>query len=442
MSVKKNVLLQLVVQIVVTSLGFIAGIFLTRYLGAEGKGVLAMIEANVQLFLMLFSVNAAMAIVYFSANKKIKDSIVWSLSLLSIATTIGMIGLVVFFLNLTGLENIIFPKNYFTFAGIGYLITISLTTQFNNYFTTIFRGNSIFIPIFALSFIHSLLNLIIYGLLYFYQYSIFDFSRVYIVFICNITISLVILSIWAILFKSKLNISPKIKFDWKLNLKKFYKYGSVGYLAIIVGFLNLKLDIWLVDNYLGSKQLGFYALAVNVAGLLLLMSQSFRWVLFPYITKGDMEENIRNLKFFSRINFTSTLFIGLLLFFGSDFIIRVLYGEEFVDSILPLKILVFALMIMSFQVMFTMYNFARNNSKFNLYANLLSISITIMLNVILIPRIGIKGAAVTSLTAYSVSTIFILYSIFVLQKLPIGNYFFPSKDDYKDLYSLIKTKIA
>lgn len=70
-SLSKNILQTLFVQIPNIFLGLIAGIFITRLLGPEGKGIYAIFHANIEVLILIFSFGLNMGLVYFIANKKI-----------------------------------------------------------------------------------------------------------------------------------------------------------------------------------------------------------------------------------------------------------------------------------------------------------------------------------------------------------------------------------
>ena len=69
-SISSNIFQTFVVQIPNYILGIAAGIFITRQLGPEGKGVYAFFIANMQLLVMFFGFNITGGLKYFVANKK------------------------------------------------------------------------------------------------------------------------------------------------------------------------------------------------------------------------------------------------------------------------------------------------------------------------------------------------------------------------------------
>ncbi len=77
----KNLISSVLTQIPVFLLGVISGVFSTRVLGSETKGIFSLFQANSQLFVLIFSLGIQTGIVYFISSKKIAESIVAAMSI-------------------------------------------------------------------------------------------------------------------------------------------------------------------------------------------------------------------------------------------------------------------------------------------------------------------------------------------------------------------------
>ena len=81
-----NILRTFSTQVPSIIISIVSGIFLTRLLGAEGKGVYAIFFANMEIMVMIFAMGCDMGIIYYGANKKISQEKLQAIS-------IGILGL-------------------------------------------------------------------------------------------------------------------------------------------------------------------------------------------------------------------------------------------------------------------------------------------------------------------------------------------------------------
>jgi O-antigen/teichoic acid export membrane protein len=102
--------------------------------------------------------------------------------------------------------------------------------------------------------------------------------------------------------------------------------------------------------------------------------------------------------------------IALPISFLSDWIVVFLYGEAYRQAGSVLMINIWAGVFVFFASAWSMHMIANNNQKQFIKFDLLSTFFNIVLNLILIPRLGITGAAVA--TAFSIPITFVLFFFF------------------------------
>ncbi len=99
----------------------------------------------------------------------------------------------------------------------------------------------------------------------------------------------------------------------------------------------------------------------------------------------------------------------------SKYIIYFLYGIEYMSSVTILNIYVWSGLGMFIAIGINKYLIVENKLKSIFFYNILAVILNIILNMILIPKIGINGAAIATLISYSISPIIFL-SIYNLKK--------------------------
>lgn len=437
MSIKKSAAKLGLANVLSIGLNFFSGVILTRILGEEGRGVLAKIEAGIGLLAQITTLKSHVGIIYFTANEKIAQRKLITIGISVIFTSLILSGSIIYILKLLGYSQLILPAGYTSNFFVLYALLLFLTTQGQILLSAFLRGIKNFQEVYVNQIFVSSSKLIIYV-------SIFCLA---LYFGRNISLSeglimhlgITLLALGSTIFFFLKNFKVKLDFNlpWKSVLAPFFGYVSISALSLIVNFLNLKLDIWLVEHYQGTSQLGFYAVAVNLCALISVLPNTFREVLLPYISDGARDDNVKNLIFFSRFTFTAVSLVALTLFLTSKFLIPFLYGSQFLNSVAPFNILLIGMIFNAVGVVFSAYNYGVGKPKLNLYANLVGLSLTIILGFVLIPRFGINGAAFSSAVAYFSSASLIIYSVLKSNQLPFRNYFLLTQKDLQPILTRI-----
>jgi len=433
MSIKKHATLIFTSSIVQSLMNFISGVLLTRIIGAEGRGVLQKIDASIGLLSFFTTLKAPIGLVFFTANKKIAIEKLLGMAILIISmSTIACIILFQLLLVIGGI-GFLLPLHYHGLFFIIYLFALFIVTQSELFSSSFLTGGKYFEKFFQNQISSSIARLIILSVAFLTTlYLGISFSlkqglllHLFVVFI------LFLISFY--FYISVYKIKPSFNISYKNDIKPFGTYSIISSLSLFMNFINKSADIWIVDYYSGTIQLGLYAVAVNLSSIIGSVPSIFRELLIPYFASGDQKKNLENLTFFSRINFTLLSILLVLLLFLSNYMIPVLYGVAFQESILPFQILLFGTLLNGSSILFSAYNYGTSKPKLNLYSNLIGVLITLILDFILIPKYGITGAAIASSIAYAISAIFIFCSIIIIQKLPFHNYFFLDKNDIRTI---------
>lgn len=201
----------------------------------------------------------------------------------------------------------------------------------------------------------------------------------------------------------KIKIRPHIfKIDRKF-LVEIIKMGFFPMLTALLLNLNYKVDVIMVRGFETSVAAGIYSTAVTIADYLWLVPDSFKEVLFSKSVKKETTGAF-NLSIKLSILIIVALSICLIGFGG--FLIPFVYGQEFADSYSIICILLIGIPFMSiFKILSPLY-ISQGDTK-SYFLNLLcGVLCNIFLNSMLIPRMGIAGAAIGTVFAQIVCGIF------------------------------------
>lgn len=192
--------------------------------------------------------------------------------------------------------------------------------------------------------------------------------------------------------------------DWNYFRKAaVFAFPLIGYeLASVVLDSGDRL---LVQHYMGSEPLGYYSAAYNVSTYVEeALMVPINLALFPIYMKLWVEKGKQETQaFLSRsLNGFLALAVGVIcvVLLTSRDVIIVLASSKFQDAYKLLPVLVVGLLIYAVHIFLNaallIYKKTATMTKLVVYACV----VNILLNVILIPRMGLQGAAISTLVSY------------------------------------------
>lgn len=414
-TISKNITQTFIVQIPNYVLGVVAGIFLTRHLGPEGKGVYTLLLTNVQLLVMFLGLNLPGAIQYFMANKNIEAARLKGISLVFLLIGSAIVFIILFLLPGGG-ETFLTAEND-TFFFRCYIFISFLITNFNALLTGFLQGSHQFHAVNKLSLINSILNFILFTSLYYasrYNFISPDLSTVLVV-----TVFVLLINTGVLFFSFQRLVKIKWGLHFKsVDLKTLFKFLLPAYISVLVNFFNYRLTIWLVNYYEGTENLGYFSLALNFAQMMLMVTMAINTVLFPHFaSKEDLKSAVNDFSFALKINIGLMLGATLVLVLFSGFLIPVFYGEVFNPSVDAVKILAIGTFFCSQAQVFGHFLGARNMNWVNTIIYSVALVCMGVLGVLFTPLYGIEGAALASGISYFF--MFTIFCIFVRIKFNI-----------------------
>jgi O-antigen/teichoic acid export membrane protein len=192
-------------------------------------------------------------------------------------------------------------------------------------------------------------------------------------------------------------------------IRRSLAYGLKSHIQTLTGFLHFRVDIFLLAAFMSTAEVGYYSVAVGLVSLIFFVPQSVGFVLFPKLA-GYEEKDANELAIRACRN---ALFIAAMLAFGillfGRLAIRIMYGAEFLPACQALYLLLPGTMAMCVYMILSRYFTSRNKQQVTIVAGMTGLLANIGLNLILIPRFGIAGAAVATTVSYSITAFLMLY---------------------------------
>ena len=221
-----------------------------------------------------------------------------------------------------------------------------------------------------------------------------------------------ILFLWLIYWGNKESAK-----GWRFDSKLFKYLLSSGWPLLLSGaasFLLFKIDQVMIGKMLGETQVGLYAAAAKVSEVWYFIPGILCASFFPAIVnaKNVSEDLYRGrLKNFYLLMASLALLIIIFILVFSKLLVLYLFGFEYLASIPVLRIHIFSALGMFMGFAVSQYLLAENREKDVFRGNFLAVAINVALNFWLIPLIGIRGAAIATLVAYSVLPLYVFLVI-------------------------------
>ncbi len=183
---------------------------------------------------------------------------------------------------------------------------------------------------------------------------------------------------------------------------KLVPFGLRAYVGNLLSFFNYRLDVFIVNYFLGPAGVGVYSVSVALAETLWYLPNSVGFVIFPKAASTS----VQRMNAITPRVFWATLLLTLLgavvLALTGETVIRWVYSQAFAAAYLPLLLLLPGVVLLGSGKVLTNEIAGRGFPHYNSINAGLSLLVTIAMDVLLIPRYGVAGAALAASIAYGV----------------------------------------
>lgn len=201
-------------------------------------------------------------------------------------------------------------------------------------------------------------------------------------------------SLWLLRDYLSLNFS---RFSFSF-FRKGLSFGSQICLSTVSQILNYRMDQVMLAYMVPADQLGRYVLAVAIAERLKTLPRSISTAFLPSFA-NDPQKHLPNVPRLFR--YTLLISAALMAIIGALSVpaIWVFFGKDYVGTIAPLLWLLPGIAALSCSSITASVLAAQEKPKYSIWTGYISLGLNLVLNIMLIPRLGINGAAVSSSTS-------------------------------------------
>lgn len=192
---------------------------------------------------------------------------------------------------------------------------------------------------------------------------------------------------------------PKFSFSLK-KAKELFKSSYHFILSGLMISVYNSTDKFMLKQMLDETEVGYYSTAVSISNtwvfVLAAIIDSFYPIIFESFEKNIETFEQKNKQLYA-IVFYSSIFVSLLFTFLATPIVYFLYGNEYLPSAVPLRIITWYTAFSYLGVARNAWVVTYNKQNYLKYLYIGSAITNVILNAIMIPILGASGAAIASL---------------------------------------------
>jgi O-antigen/teichoic acid export membrane protein len=217
--------------------------------------------------------------------------------------------------------------------------------------------------------------------------------------------------------------STLLKVEYRWNTAHFYYFLRLGtpLILIAIGTWGLySLDRAFVQSFLGIDAVGYYTMAVALATPMQLATESMSRAWLPHAYMRIHNNESMKLFYQALMVMAAFTMVAFLLATVGKLAFKYLVDRKFALSIDIMPIIVAGFLINGFIKLMT--PFLMHTEKVGLlsWVTLSGLAVNAVGNFILIPRIGLYGAASATLIAFTSASLFITIAVFKTGALHAG----------------------
>lgn len=267
------------------------------------------------------------------------------------------------------------------------------------------------------------LRVVIILILVLYYFDIINFDHFILLFILNYALQYLLLLAYCI-FKRQLSLKPVFSMFNKMQRNEILSYSFFALFSGLTMVLVGNIDLIMVGTFEGLASSGIYAIALYVGAVILVPKKAIGKISHPIISKSFAENDMHNIESVYKQSSSNQYLAGFLIYIG------VLANLDNLYAMLPPEYSAggIVIVIIGLANLFDMITGANGQIiisskyyRFDFYSSVILMVSAVILNYILIPDYGIKGAALATATSiFIINTARVIYVWVKLRMQPFS----------------------
>ncbi len=388
-----NTVSQLGSRAVAIVTGLVSVSLITRYLGPSQYGIFSLIFTYLSFFGELSDAGLNLKVVKdLSAPGKRKIDVYVTTKALLIAASILLALIVLLFL----------PYDYTTKVGILVASVAVSIGYFTSFGTALLQAKLKMERVAVVDVLNKLVSLLFVWIFISMQLSIFYIIGS--VIVSNIAS----FALMAYFVSREYEIGFTVDFGKTLRLIR--SAVPIG-VTTLISLFQFKIDTFFLSLMRSSADVGIYSLSYKLFENAIIFWGLYMASIYPLLSRYHEEHNKKKFDefFTSSVNVLLLMSVAIIIagyVFGAAFI-GILGGEEYVQSVLPFRILLLALPFLFMNNLFYHGFLAEGRNRTNVLIMSIGLLVNVIANLLIIPVHGYNGAAAT--TVFTTGLVCTLY---------------------------------
>lgn len=379
------------------TVGVFLGVWVARYLGPNQFGLFSYAQSFVALFLGITTLGLDEIIIRELVKNNYKESILGTSFFLRLFGALILLILLWVSLYFSSEDN-------YTITLIFIIASSSIFQAFNVidlYFQSEVKSKFVVIA-----------NMFSFSISSLFKISFIVLELPLITFAWLILIDNILLTFGYIYFltkKSNIRFN-KLKFKLKLGITLLKDSWPLIFNSIFIA-IYMKIDQVMIKQILSETEVGHYAAAVKISEIWYFIPVVVSASFFPSILNSKKENHLlyeSRIKALYFIMLWLSIFIGIVTFFLGEYLINILYGEQYKIASNILKVHIWSGIFVFIGVVSGKWLLAENLQKISMFNTAIGAILNILLNYYLLKKIGVLGAAWGTLISYFIAAYFAL----------------------------------
>ena len=184
-------------------------------------------------------------------------------------------------------------------------------------------------------------------------------------------------------------------------VREQFRFGTRTSLATVAGYINMRVDVFLISAMLGARELGIYALAVTSGEMLWSVSLPIVYAALERIAGDSFADAAALTARLMRVVVALQVTLGVVLFLAGPWLIAVIYGSAFAPAGPVLRVLLPGLVVYAVEMFLGYFILVQAKRPLLIFGvQMVSALACAIITIVALPRFGIISAAVATTVTY------------------------------------------
>lgn len=209
------------------------------------------------------------------------------------------------------------------------------------------------------------------------------------------------------------------------------RYGWRVQIGVVFQMVNYRLDVLIMQFFRPLAQVGYYVAAQTVAEFVITIATAFQSSLLPLVSHFEGDERQSDVSASTLRHYGILAGAAVLANAGvGTAVIAFAYGPRFQPAVVPMLVLLPGVWFLGLGLVIQSDLGGRGRPGLSSALAALAAAVTVVLDLVLIPPLGVMGGAVASVCAYTTFGIASLIALHRISSIPIRDLVVPSRADF------------